>query len=303
MLTQTRREFLRTAGIAGIGASQVLAETRKGNDRQGKENAEAKVQTKKKNSKIRIAQIKVYPDKGEIEANHAKLMKIFKDIEKNHEVDVVVTPEGFLDGYVATEKSVTKDDMVKYAVDPLTSKYTQAISDWGRRNNAWIIYGCARKAADGVFNTALIYNRRGHLVGMYDKVHLQRHDLKYTPGEHLNVYESDFGLFGVMICADRRWPETARTLTLQGARVIFNPTYGMHGDLNLCMMRTRSYENGIFIVFSHPEQSLITGPNGAVVRNNEDKSQTHTVTEIDLSEAPADMSGHIIDRRPDVYKL
>jgi predicted amidohydrolase len=138
---------------------------------------------------------------------------------------------------------------------------------------------------------------------MYDKLHLQKHDHKYIPGKHLNVYGSDFGLFGVMICADRRWPETARTLTLKGARVIFNPTYGMHGDLNLCMMRTRSYENGIFIVFTHPEQSLITGPNGAVVCNNEDKSQTYTVTEIDLSKALADKSGHIVDRRPDVYKL
>ena len=303
MLTQTRREFLKTAGAVGIGVSQVLAETKKGNGRHGEENTEAKAQTKKPMSKIRVAQIKVYPDKGRIEANHTKLMKIFQDIEKNHEVDVVVTPEGFLDGYVATEKSVTRDDMVKYAIDPLTSKYAQAVSDWGRRNNVWTIYGCARKATDGVFNTALIYNRRGHLVGMYDKLHLQRHDHKYTPGKHLNVYKSDFGLFGVMICADRRWPETARTLTLQGARVIFNPTYGMHGDLNLCMMRTRSYENGIFIVFSHPGQSLITGPDGAVVCNNEDKSQTHTVTEIDLSKAPADMSGHIIDRRPDVYKL
>ena len=303
MLKQTRREFLKAAGAVSIGASQVLAETGKDNGSQSKENAEAKAQAKKPMSKIRVAQIKVYPDKGRIEANHIKLMKILADIEKEHEVDVVVTPEGFLDGYVATENSVTKNDMVKYAIEPLTSRYTQVVSDWAKRNKAWLIYGCARKAANGVFNTALIYNRRGALVGMYDKLHLQRHDNKYIPGEHLNVYESDFGLFGVMICADRRWPETARTLTLQGARVIFNPTYGMHGDLNLCMMRTRSYENGIFIVFTHPGQSLITGPNGAVVCNNEDKSQTYTVTEIDLSKALADKSGHIVDRRPDVYKL
>ena len=303
MLTQTRREFLKTAGAAGIGASGVLAETRKGAGSHAKEDAEANAQVKETMSRIRVAQIKVYPDKGRIEANHTKLMKIFGDIQRNHKVDVVVTPEGFLDGYVATEKSVTKNDMVKYAIDPLTSGYAQAVSDWRKRNKAWIIYGCARKAADGVFNTALIYNRRGALVGMYDKLHLQRHDRKYTPGRHLNVYESDFGLFGVMICADRRWPETARTLTLQGARVIFNPTYGMHGELNLCMMRTRSYENGIFIGFTHPGQSLITGPDGAVVCNNEDESKTYTVTEIDLSEAPADTSGHIIDRRPDVYRL
>ena len=303
MLKQTRREFLKTAGAVGLGASHVLAETKKGNGGQSKENAEAKAQAKKPMSKIRVAQIKVYPDKGRIEANHIKLMKILADIEKEHEVDVVVTPEGFLDGYVATENSVTKDDMVKYAIEPQTSRYASAVSDWARRNKTWLIYGCARKAANGVFNTALIYNRGGSLVGMYDKLHLQRHDHKYIPGKHLDVYESDFGLFGVMICADRRWPETARTLTLQGARVIFNPTYGMHEDLNLCMMRTRSYENGIFIVFTHPGQSLITGPNGAVVCNNEDKGQTYTVTEIDLSKALADKSGHIVDRRTDVYRL
>ena len=303
MLKQTRREFLKAAGAVSLGVSQVLAETKKDNGSQSKENAEAKAQTKKIMSKIRVAQIKIYPDKGRIEENHTKLMKILADIEKEHEVDVVVTPEGFLDGYVATEKSVTKDDMVKFAIEPLTSRYTRLVSDWAKRNKAWLVYGCARKAADGVFNTALIYNRGGSLVGMYDKLHLQKHDNKYIPGKSLNVYESDFGLLGVMICADRRWPETARTLTLQGARVIFNPTYGMHGDLNLCMMRTRSYENGIFIVFTHPGQSLITGPNGAVVCNNEDKSQTYTVTEIDLSKALADKSGHIVARRPDVYKL
>ncbi|MHC4594067.1 MAG: carbon-nitrogen hydrolase family protein [Planctomycetota bacterium] len=304
MLTQTRREFLKAAGAAGIGVSGVWAQTTKGSGSDGRENTQTKTRTKKTISKIRVAQIKVYPDRGRIEANHTKLMKVFANIEKEHEeVDVVVTPEGFLDGYVSTDKSVTKDDMVKYAIEPQTSRYTSAVSDWARRNKAWLIYGCSRKAADGVFNTALIYNRRGALVRMYDKLHLQKHDLKYTPGKHLDVYESDFGLFGVMICADRRWPETTRTLTLKGARVIFNPTYGMHGELNLCMMRTRSFENGIFIVFTHPGQSLITGPKGAVVCNNRDKDQTYTVTEIDLSKAPANTGGHIIDRRTDVYKL
>jgi omega-amidase len=303
MLTQTRREFLKTAGAISIGTSQALAKTKKRNGDHGKEHREAGTQTKRPISRIRVAQIKVYPEKRKMEANHTKLMKILGDIERYSEVDVVVTPEGFLDGYVATEKSVMKGDMVKYAIDPQTSKYARPASGWARANKAWIIYGCTRKTTDGVFNTALIYDRRGGLVGMYDKLHLQRHDHKYTPGKHLNVYQSDFGLFGVMICADRRWPETSRTLTLQGARVIFNPTYGMHGDLNLCMMRTRSYENGIFIVFTHPGQSLITGPDGAVVCNNEDRGKSYTVTDIDLSKALADKSGHITDRRADVYKL
>ena len=106
-----------------------------------------------------------------------------------------------------------------------------------------------------------------------------------------------------MICADRRWPETVRSLTLQGARIIMNPTYGMHGELNLCMMRTRAYENGIYIAFTHPGQSLITGPGGNIVCNNENANQAFTVTEIDLSDALIDKSGHLRDRRPDVYTL
>ncbi len=303
MLRQTRRKFLKTASAAGIGVYQVLAETNISKGSDSNENPDVKSRKKKLVSKIRIAQVKVYPEKGNMRANHKSLMNVLKDIEDNHNVDVVVTPEGFLDGYVSTEKTVSKADMVKYAINPQTSKYTQVVSDWAKRNKAWIFYGCTRKAANGVFNTALIYNRTGGLVGMYDKLHIQTHDYKYLPGKHLNVYESDFGLFGVMICADRRWPETTRTLTLKGARVIFNPTYGMHGDLNLCMMRTRSFENGIFIIFTHPGQSLITGPKGDVVVNNRDKNKTYTVTEIDLSKALADKSGHIVDRRPDVYRL
>jgi omega-amidase len=288
-----RRSFLKAASVVGIGATSTYA----------KPNEDHREGNNAIRSNIRVAQIKVYPEKGKMEVNHRKLMDILNEIEKKEDVDVVVTPEGFLDGYVSTEKSVSKEDMVKYAIDPLTSPFAAAISKWARWNKAWVIYGCTRKANDGIFNTALIYNRTGRLVGMYDKLHLQTHDYKYTPGKHLNVYESDFGLFGVMICADRRWPETARTLTLKGARVIFNPTYGMHGDLNLCMMRTRAYENGIYIVFTHPGQSLITNYKGAVVCNNTDEKKTYTVTEIDLSKAPANKGGHIVDRRPDVYQL
>ncbi len=293
-----RRSFLGTAGVLGIGAGGIWAKSETSSNNKSRVALEKGATI----SKIRVAQIKVYPDKGRMEVNHKRLNNILKDIEKEA-VDVVVTPEGFLDGYVSTEKSVKKEDMIEYAIDPQASDYSQSVSQWAKRNKTWVIYGCARKAADGVFNTALIYNRRGMLVGMYDKLHLQTHDHKYTPGKHLHVYDSDFGPFGVMICADRRWPETPRTLTLQGARVIFNPTYGMHGELNLCMMRTRSYENGIYIVFTHPGQSLITNHRGAVVCNNEDKNKTYTVTEIDLSKAPANKGGHIVDRRPDVYKL
>jgi omega-amidase len=308
----SRRRFIEAIGLISVGAGRARAQSETSNRprKAGGPNPGTTAKDAPAAPRIRVAQIKVYPEKGQLSTNHEKLMSVLGDVAKGGNIDVVVTPECFLDGYVSTEKSVAKEDMVKYAIDPRSSRYAQAVSDWARENKVWFVFGCTRKAArplvgakHGIFNTALIYDRGGSLVGTYDKLHLQTHDLKYTPGKHLHAYESDFGPFGVMICADRRWPETARTLTLQGARVIFNPTYGMHDDLNLCMMRTRSYENGIFIVFTHPGQSLITDPKGAVVCNNEDAGKTYTVTEIDLSRAPANKGGHIVDRRPDVYEL
>ena len=112
------------------------------------------------------------------------------------------------------------------------------------------------------------------------------------------VWPSPWGPLGIMICADRRWPETARTLRLQGAKIILNPTYGFHNDLNEAMMRTRSFENQCFIAFAHPEESLVTGPKGEIVAQEKD-SRGVLMCEIDVSRARDD--NHLQDRRPDLY--
>jgi predicted amidohydrolase len=253
--------------------------------------------------KIRVAQVKVVPIKGALEANHRRLMAVLAEIA-SHRPDVVVTPECFLDGYIATEKEVTRQNIGQYAIDPGASAYIREAADWAARQRSWLILGCARAVPGGVTNSALILDRAGELSGIYDKVHLQRHDLKYLPGTALPVFPSDFGPFGVMICADRRWPETVRTLVLKGARVIFNPTYGFHNEKNLMMMCTRSYESEVWIAFTHPAQALVTGPEGEIVRNEILPEVAFAVSEIDL--AAVDMvrageSSHLKARRPELY--
>lgn len=254
---------------------------------------------------LRLAQVKVYPTKGALEENHRRLMAVLAEIAP-HRPDVVITPEGFLDGYVATESWVTKDALPRYAIDPAHSPYVDAAAAWAAEQESWLILGCARRTREGVYNTALLLNRNGDLVGMYDKVHCQTHDQKYVAGHRLPVFDSDFGLFGVMICADRRWPETVRTLALKGARIIFNPTYGMHDERNLHMMQTRSYESEVFIAFTHPGQALVTGPRGEIVCNQESDAVAFAISEINLNlvdQVRSGPSAHLRDRRPEVYTL
>ncbi|MBI2502464.1 MAG: carbon-nitrogen hydrolase family protein [Candidatus Latescibacteria bacterium] len=254
---------------------------------------------------IRVAQLKIVPAKGDLRANHERLMAVLGQVE-GEAVDVVITPEGFLDGYIATEEGVTRENIHQYAVDPADSPLVAGVSQWARSHSAWFVLGCTRRVPEGVYNTALIFDRQGGLKGIYDKTHCQLHDKKYLAGQRLEVFKADFGPFGVMICADRRWPETVRSLALQGARVIFNPTYGMYGEQNLWLMRTRSYESEVFIAFTHPLEALITDPNGEVVTDETSEQTLLSVTEIDLAavdQRRARDSSHLKDRRTELYTL
>ena len=252
--------------------------------------------------RVRIAQVKVYPTKGDLDANFAVLLDILDRIAAVRP-DIVITPEGFLDGYIATEAHITRRILKRYAIDPQASPYVDVIGAWAADHHAWVIFGCARQLQRGVANSALIFDRVGRLVGAYDKTHLQSHDHKFVAGNYLPVFASDFGPFGVIICADRRWPESVRTLALKGARIIFNPTYGMHDERNLHMMQTRSYESEVIIAFTHPGQSLVTGPGGQILCNEESTNADFAVCDVDLSKVEEQRTGesHLRDRRADLY--
>lgn len=255
--------------------------------------------------KIRVAAVRTYPAKGDLAANFERLMSILDVIARQHP-DVVVTPECFLDGYLVTRPDVTRENLSQWAIDPVKSREGKAVAEWARANGSWVIFGCTRKTRGGSANSAVIYNREGKYVGSYDKVHCRGHDQKFVVGKSIPVFEADFGKFGVMICADRRWPETVRTIALGGGLVIFNPTYGQHNELNVCLMRTRSFESEIPIVFAHPGQSLYTGCEGEILLNDTFAEPPFSVCEINLSsprKLREDPHAFLNQRHPKAYKL
>ena len=166
-----------------------------------------------------------------------------------------------------------------------------------------IVFGFTQRDGNKLFNAAGLWDAEGHLVGVYHKTHLQQHDTQFDPGEALPVFDSPWGPLGLMICADRRWPETSRVLRLQGARLLLNPTYGMCHEFNEWMMRTRSYENDCFIAFCHPKVGFVSDPSGNLVGKLEGKDGEVLVAEVDLSQAPFEGGNHLRDRRPDLYGI
>jgi predicted amidohydrolase len=256
-------------------------------------------------NKLRVATVRSYPAKGEVAANHARLKEILAQIASQHP-DVVVTPECWFDGYVVTRRHATPGRLREWMIDPEKSPEARAVAAWAREHRAWVIVGCMRRVRGGVANSALIFNRRGVLAGIYDKVHCRGHDRKFVAGRSLPVFRGDFGRFGVMICADRRWPETVRSLALGGAQIIFNPTYGQHDEKNVMLMRTRSFESETPIVFAHPGQSLFTDAAGDVLLNDTFAEPPFSVCEVNLSTVGrmrADPESFLRTRQPKAYRL
>src|ERR1700755_3361659 len=96
-------------------------------------------------------------------------------------------------------------------------------------------FGYAELTPDGPhFNTSILTDRDGKIVGKYRKVHLPGHSefdterafqhlekRYFEPGDlGFGVWRALGGIMGMAICNDRRWPETYRVMGLQGVEMI-----------------------------------------------------------------------------------
>ena len=109
---------------------------------------------------------------------------------------------------------------------------------------------------DGIlYNTALLLDRDGQIIGRYDKTHLtavEREDLDITPGDAYPVFDLDFGRIGIMTCYDGHFPEVSRILSLEGAEIVFFPSLQRHITETLLdvQLKARAVDNSLYVVRS-----------------------------------------------------
>ena len=124
-----------------------------------------------------------------------------------------------------------------------------------------IIGGSIPEATIGgsVYNTSLIFDSSGHLVGRHRKAHLFDIDIKngikfkesdvLTAGNEITVIDTPLIKMGVGICYDIRFPEFARAMVQKGAEILIYPaafnniTGPAHWEL---LLRARAVDNQLF---------------------------------------------------------
>ena len=168
----------------------------------------------------------------------------------------------------------------KECAEPIPGPATRKLAAAAGRNRIWVVAGLTEQAGDVVYNTAVLIDRKGRIAGKYRKVHLPREEWKngIRPGHTYPVFETDFGKVAIQICYDWFFPEPAEIFALEGAEIIFAPTWGntlpdQAGRVNgESTFRVRARDNGVYMVPSvYDGNSLVIDPMGRILANSAGK--------------------------------
>lgn len=202
---------------------------------------------------------------------------------KRHGCDLVVFPELALTTFFPRWYFERDEELDAFYEAAMPGLQTQRLFDAARELAIGFYLGYAELIVEGErkrrFNTSILVDATGSVVGKYRKIHLPGH-AEHEPWrrfQHLEkryfergdlgfpVFRANFGnagpgLYGMAICNDRRWPETYRVMGLQGVEMVLigyntpvhNPPAPEHDALshfhNMLVMQSGAYQNGTWVV-------------------------------------------------------
>ncbi|MCK6427778.1 MAG: N-carbamoyl-D-amino-acid hydrolase [Burkholderiaceae bacterium] len=227
---------------------------------------------------------------------------------KSHGCDLVVFPELALTTFFPRWYFERQEEIDAFFEREMPGPETQRLFDAARSLELGFYLGYAELANEGGrtrrFNTSILVDKTGRIVGKYRKIHLPGH-AEHEPWRRFQHLEKRYfevgdlgfpafratfgaeGIFGMAICNDRRWSETYRILGLQAVEMILigyntpvhNPPAPEHDALshfhNELVMQAGAYQNGTWVVgvakagneegVEQIGNSIVVAPSGEIV--------------------------------------
>jgi hypothetical protein len=197
---------------------------------------------------------------------------------RQRDCDLVVFPELALTTFFPRWFMTDPAEIDAFFEPEMPGRDTKPLFDEARRLGLAFCLGYAELAEEAGatrhYNTSILVDAAGRIVGKYRKIHLPGHaeHEPSRPFQHLEkryfdvgnlgfgVWRMLGGLIGMCICNDRRWPETYRVMGLQGVELIVlgyntpahNPPAPAHDLLatfhNQLVMQAGAYQNATWVV-------------------------------------------------------
>jgi predicted amidohydrolase len=270
---------------------------------------------------LRVAAAQMGPiQKADSRQAVVRRMRDLLERAKAERCDLVVYPELALTTFFPRWYMTDQDEIDAWFEREMPNAATRPLFETAAEYGIAMSFGYAELTPDGRrFNTAVLTDREGKIVGKYRKVHLPGHT-EFDPRrafQHLEkryfkpgdlgfpVWRALGGIVGMCICNDRRWPETYRVMGLQGVELVVlgyntpsvnsqKPAEGpekrmFHHRLSL---QAGAYQNSTFVVATakcgvedgHPlfGGSLIVDPDGEIVAEANTEADELVVADCDL---------------------
>lgn len=298
---------------------------------------------------IRAAAAQMGPtQKADTRAQTLKRMLKLLDEAASRDTSLVVFPELAFTTFFP-RWLIEGDELDQFFERSMPNPAVQPLFDRARELRVGFYIGFAELTADGHrYNCAILVDRNGDILGRYRKVHLPgsvepRPGARYQQLEKRYFEYGDLGfpafragaawghaIMGMMICNDRRWPESWRVLGLQGVELVcigynsaaYDPNGGTTEDAALrtfhstLVTQANAYMNAtwaIAVAKAGEEDgsgliggSCIVDPNGRIVTEAKTLADEVIVADIDLDlcrHGKDKMFNFAAHRRPEQYRV
>ena len=204
---------------------------------------------------VRIAVVQYQMRKISSFDEFAQQCEYFVDVASDYKCDFVLFPELFTVQLLSCIEASRPGQAARQLAE-FTPQYLDLFSDMAVKYDLNVIGGSQFVVEnDNLYNTAYLFSRNGSIGKQY-KIHITPSERKWwgvTPGDKVEVFETDCGPIAIQICYDIEFPELTRIAAQKGAQIIFVPfnTDTRHGYMRVrsCAM-ARCVENHVYVAVS-----------------------------------------------------
>lgn len=191
-----------------------------------------------------------------------------------HKVDVMMSVYPWVQMVMFSE--LCSFGPLTYNAMPFPNEVEKEFCDLAKKHGIWLIPGSMfQKKEDQIYNTASVINPQGEVVGRYNKMFpFYPYEVGVSGGDEFLIWDiPKIGKFGLTICYDMWFPETSRTLAVNGVEVILHPTLTatIDRDIELALVQATAATNQCFIFDINglgdggTGRSIVCGPDGRVL--------------------------------------
>ena len=200
---------------------------------------------------LKVAIIQLNSTKNKTE-NQKKIEKFIHEASKKS--DFILLPE------LCFQRQ--KDNQSPYVADTLQSNSIKTLQSLSKTLNITLLIGsfCEKKNNKKLYNTSIVIDRTGGIIGKYRKIHLfdslvnkknVQESHKFCAGKSTKCVTVESFKIGLSICYDLRFPELYRKYAKQGADILVvpssftTPTGKAHWET---LLRARAIENQCYVL-------------------------------------------------------